>query len=183
MTGSEELSFLYAGEFEGQSVSLVTLEGVRDIHQLQRVAEGIDHIIFVDKVTSFSDLLNNYRHLSLLWVAAAFAAIFIILLMRYGFIQGAFILIPSLLATLISLSLVVFLVGSYSLFHVLALFLVMGIGVDYGLFLAENNKDERYAMIAIFLSALTTLLSFSLLMMSNTSAPVSYTHLTLPTKA
>ena len=90
--------------------------------------------------------------------------------MRYGFIQGAFILIPSLLATLISLSLVVFLVGSYSLFHVLALFLVMGIGVDYGLFLAENNKDERFAMVAIFLSALTTLLSFSLLMMSNISA-------------
>ena len=170
MTGSEELSFLYAGEFEEQSVSLVTLEGVSDTHQLQRVAEGIDHIIFVDKVTSFSDLLNNYRHLSLLWVAAAYVVIFIILLMRYGFIQGAFILIPSLLATLISLSLVVFLVGSYSLFHVLALFLVMGIGVDYGLFLAENNKDERYAMIAIFLSALTTLLSFSLLMMSSTSA-------------
>ena len=170
MTVSEELSFLYAGEFEGQSVSLVTLEGVRDTHQLQRVAEGIDHIIFVDKVTSFSDLLNNYRLLSLLWVAAAYVVIFIILLMRYGFIQGAFILIPSLLATLISLSLVVFLVGSYSLFHVLALFLVMGIGVDYGLFLAENNKDARYAMVAIFLSALTTLLSFSLLMMSNTSA-------------
>ena len=34
----------------------------------------------------------------------------------------------------------------------------------------RNNKDARYAMVAIFLSALTTLLSFSLLMMSNTSA-------------
>jgi len=170
ITQNKELSFLYAGKFEEQNVSLVTLEGVRDLHQLQRVAEEIDHIIFVDKVTSFSDLLNKYRHLSLLWVALAYVIIFIILLIRYGFIQGAFILIPSFLATLISLSLVVFISGTFSLFHVLALFLVLGIGVDYGLFLAENNKDERYAMVAIFLSALTTLLSFSLLMLSNTSA-------------
>jgi predicted exporter len=52
--------------------------------------------------------------------------------------------------------------------HCLALLLILGMGVDYTIFLAESPADEdSTTMLALLLSALTTLLSFGLLSLSS----------------
>src|SRR4029453_8787179 len=57
------------------------------------------------------------------------------------------------------------------LFHVLALMLLLGVGVDYGIFLHEHpSRRDAIAWLAIGLSALSTLLSFGLLCLSKTPA-------------
>jgi predicted exporter len=58
------------------------------------------------------------------------------------------------------------------LFHVLALMLLLGIGVDYSIFLHERPTLRRVtaAWLAVGLSAASTLLSFGLLGFSNTPA-------------
>ena len=48
-----------------------------------------------------------------------------------------------------------------NLFHVLSLLLVLGLGVDYAIILREGRS--RQAVLAVFLSMTTTLISFGLL--------------------
>jgi len=59
---------------------------------------------------------------------------------------------------------------SFNLFHVMALFLVLGLGMDYGIF-AYELQDGSVTQQAIFISAITSLLSFGLLGLS--SIPVA----------
>jgi predicted exporter len=60
---------------------------------------------------------------------------------------------------------------SLQLFHVLALMLILGVGVDYGIFLQEHGiRRDPIAWLAVVLSALSTLLSFGLLSLSKTPA-------------
>jgi predicted exporter len=48
---------------------------------------------------------------------------------------------------------------------------MLGVGVDYGIFLHEQKDDtDHTAWLAVGLSALSTLLSFGLLGLSNTPA-------------
>ena len=48
-----------------------------------------------------------------------------------------------------------------NLFHVLSLLLVLGLGVDYAIILREGRSHQ--AVLAVFLSMTTTLISFGLL--------------------
>ena len=57
------------------------------------------------------------------------------------------------------------------LFHVLALMLLLGIGVDYGIFFQEEpQRRDATAWLATCLSSLSTILSFGLLSLSRTPA-------------
>ncbi len=61
-----------------------------------------------------------------------------------------------------------------NLFNYLALILVLGIGIDFTLFIAEARHELDATMFAITLSALTTMLSFGLLSLSGTYAVHSF---------
>ena len=58
-----------------------------------------------------------------------------------------------------------------NLFHVMALFLVLGFGMDYTIFTKEIDHMRSITLQAILLSAITSLLSFGLLSIS--SIPVA----------
>ena len=61
-----------------------------------------------------------------------------------------------------------------NLFNFLAMILVLGIGIDFTLFVAEAREELTSTMFAITLSALTTMLSFGLLSLSSTYAVHSF---------
>jgi predicted exporter len=80
-------------------------------------------------------------------------------------------LVPAMLASVVTLALLGVTGQSLQLFHVLALMLLLGIGVDYGIFFQEHpDRRDPVAWLAIGLSALSTLLSFGLLSLSKTPA-------------
>ena len=57
------------------------------------------------------------------------------------------------------------------LFHVLALMLLLGVGVDYGIFMQEHpDRSDRTPWLAVGMSAANTILSFGLLGLSSTPA-------------
>jgi len=58
----------------------------------------------------------------------------------------------------------------FTLFGVMALMLVLGVGVNYAIFLVEGRGREGPAFVAVLLSAATTVLSFGLLAFSGTPA-------------
>lgn len=55
-----------------------------------------------------------------------------------------------------------------SLFHVLAMYLVLGLGIDYSIFMSNQYKALGITKIAVSMSAATSVLSFGLLSSSST---------------
>lgn len=86
--------------------------------------------------------------------------------------------LKSTLPTLLSVGCAISILGlthqSLNLFSMLALILVIGIGIDYSLFLSNQHNQASSSLLAVTMAALTTLLSFGLLVLSHTSAIVGF---------
>jgi len=153
--------------------SVVMLRGVRDLAALPAIAtcaEGLPGVRWVDQVQSVSALLGRYRHLMGLLLVAGHAGALLVLLWRYG--RRAWrAWLPTAIATVVTLALLGLSGQSLQLFNVLALALLLGIGIDYGIFLLEReDADAGSAWLAVVLGAASTWLSFGLLALSSTPA-------------
>ena len=153
--------------------SVVMLRGVRDLAALPdiaRSADGLAGVRWVDQVQSVSALLGRYRRTMSLLLLAGHAAVLGVLAWRYG--RRAWrAWMPTALATVGTLALLAAFGQPLQLFNVLALALLLGIGVDYGIFLLEReNADAGAAWLSVVLGAASTWLSFGLLALSSTPA-------------
>ncbi|MDB4430749.1 hypothetical protein N9148_01025, partial [bacterium] len=90
-----------------------------------------------------------------------------LLLFRFRRIQALVLL--SVPLSSIALCIILFSVFgiAVSLFHIMAMFLILGLGMDYVIFATELSRDKIPTSLAITLSALTSLLSFGLLSLSS----------------
>lgn len=163
-------SQLYLGELDGRHIAVIALSGVKDVKALRQFAKPIRFLSLSDRVSDISEILSKYRVSASIFTFLAYVIICIFLIFRYGLAGGIRIIAPPALASLMALAVVAGVSGSYTLFNVVALLLVLGIGVDYTLFLQEAKKEQQPTMVAVLLSAMTTILSFGLLSFSETSA-------------
>ena len=169
---SEPWRHLWLGRVEGQYASIVALRGMRyaSIPLLARVPDGMPGVQWVDKVGGISSVLGRYRAWMGWVVLGAYGVVFLVLLPRY---RGRTwrVLAPTALASLLTLALLGFAGQSLQLFHVLALMLLLGVGVDYGIFMQEDaERGSDAPWLAVGLSAASTILSFGLLALSGTPA-------------
>lgn len=167
---SEPLRMLWVGKVGAEVVSVVTLKGVANEHipALQAAATGLEGVTWADKVASISSVLGRYR-VRMTWVLAfSYGLVWLIFLPRYG--RAAWrILAPSACASAVSLAVIGVSGQPLQLFHVLALFLVFGLGVDYAIFLSEQTPaSEHDVSFAVGLAAVSTVLSLGLLALSAT---------------
>ncbi|MBP0597853.1 MMPL family transporter [Herbaspirillum sp. LeCh32-8] len=165
----EATRHLWLGKVDGGYASIVALRGLSDYRRLGELAEvaaKVPGVQWVDKVGEISSVLKYYRQYMGWALLAAYAAIFALLSLRYR--RRAWrALAPPLLATGLTLGLFGWLGLPLQLFHVLAALLVLGLGVDYGIFLLEPaRRERRYAWLTVCLSAVSALLSFGLLALS-----------------
>ena len=79
----------------------------------------------------------------------------------------AIVAIPAFSATA-SIIIVAFSGQSIHISHILAVIIVLGTGIDYTIFLAESPTQRNATTLAIFLSAITTIFSFGLLVFCQT---------------
>lgn len=124
---------------------------------------------FVDRTGDISKVMQRWRVGMSELLLVGCAVIFAVLWWRFRK-QAWRALLPTLVAGGLALALVGFLGEPLTLFHILALFLLLGMGVDYGIFLVEHPNDDGEAWLAIGLGAVSTLLSFGLLAVSTTPA-------------
>jgi predicted exporter len=167
---SEPLRPLWLGQIDREWVSVVTLKGVENdsLPKLAAAAQGLDGVQWADKVAGISEVLGRYR-VRMAWVlVASYLAVALIFLPRYGR-RSWRILAPSVTASVVSVATVGWLGEPLQLFHVLALFLVFGLGVDYAIFLSEQTHSaEGDVSFAVGLAAISTVLSLGLLALSAT---------------
>lgn len=167
---SEPLRPLWFGKTGNEWVSVVTLKGVENdsIPLLEAATRGLTGVTWADKVASISSVLGRYR-VRMSWVlAASYLIIWVMFLPRYG--RKAWrVLAPSVFASAVSLAVIGWLGQPLQLFHVLALYLVFGLGVDYAIFLSEQTHSaEGDVSFAVGLAAISTVLSLGLLAWSET---------------
>ncbi len=151
--------------------SVVLLQGLADAAQVAAVraaVQGVDGVRWVDNVAEISTLMARYRVSMSLLLLLGYVAVLLALWWRFG--RAAWrAWLPTVLAAVFSLAMLGWLGESFQLFNVLALILLLGIGVDYGIFLLEHDGDGS-AWLAVVLGAASTLLSFGLLGLSSTPA-------------
>lgn len=134
--------------------------------QLKMLADNDPDLSYVDQLQNVSDLMASYRNQVAFWILLAYLLVAAILLVRYKG-QAWRVLLPPLLASVFTLAILVQLQGSVNLFHLMALILVLGIGLDMGIFMNESN-DSDPTWLAVSLSVFTSLLAFGLLALSQT---------------
>ncbi len=170
---SEPWRHLWLGQVGEEHASIVALRGVSrsSLPALGQAAAGLEGVEWVDQVSEISALLGAYRYYMGWVLLISYVAVFALLYPRYR--QASWrVLTPTAMATILTLALLGIAGQGLQLFHLLALMLLLGIGVDFGIFLQEepNSQRDGSAWLAVGISALSTLLSFGLLGLSKTPA-------------
>ncbi len=169
---SQPWRYLWLGQVVDVHASIVALRGVsrQSLPALRQVAAGLEGIEWVDQVEEISVLLGDYRRYMGWVLLFSYLAVYGLLYPRYRRASWR-VLAPTALASLLALAWLGMAGQGLQLFHLLALMLLLGIGVDYGIFLQEpDSQRDGAAWLAVGISALSTLLSFGLLGLSKTPA-------------
>lgn len=166
--------FLWLGDTGHGVASIVLPQGIQDTSALAQAAHALPGVTFVDKAGSVSALFHEYRQWSIWWLAIAIALIYGVLTLRYRWQPALVILLPTLLAIAVTMSVFGYLSIPLTLFNMMGLMLMLGIGVNYAIFLREGGVHRAATLAGVLLSAGTTLLSFGMLAFSQMPALSSF---------
>lgn len=161
---------LWFGPTAHGAASVVQPQGVRDVAHLQAATSGLAGVTLVDKAASVSRLFHDYRQWGWAWLAAAATLVYGVLCLRYGPRLAAVMLLPTALAMGLVQGVFGYLGIALTLFNLMGLMLVLGVGVNYSIFLREGGVHAAATLAGVLLSAGTTLLSFGLLAFSSMPA-------------
>lgn len=162
--------YLWLGQSEHGFASIVLPLGLRDAARLAAVTADLPGVTLVDKAGSVTRLFQSYRQWGALWLLGALSLVYGVLCLRYGWRQAAVVLTPTLLAMALALGIFGYLKTPLTLFNLMGLMLVLGVGVNYAIFLREGGVRAAATLAGVLLSAGTTLLSFGLLAFSSMPA-------------
>lgn len=168
------LQGLWLGPLAGRHYSLVMLQGLTPQHlaDLQQAGRDLPDVRWVNKTADISALLAHYR-VTMGWLLVlGYGAVLLALVWRFG--RAAWrAWLPTALGSALTLACFGWWGVPLQLFTVLALLVLLGMGVDYGIFLLEHPGDGA-AWLAVALAGISTLLAFGLLALSATPALRSF---------
>jgi predicted exporter len=162
---------LWLGQAGGQFMTVVMLHGLHDaalLPQLQQLAAGLPGVQWVDRAADVSSVLGRYRWAMSALLLAGHVLVFAALWARFR--RDAWrAWLPTAVASVAAIAVQGWLGEPFQLSNILALLLLLGMGVDYGIFLLEHDGDGA-AWLAVALGAASTWLAFGLLALSSTPA-------------
>ncbi|MCW8918359.1 MAG: MMPL family transporter [Gammaproteobacteria bacterium] len=149
--------------------ALVTLGGIHNPTAIARIASD-SGARYIDIPQQASQLVAHYRDEALHLIGIGGLLILLILAVALrGIIRLVRVALPVFTAIALTTALLTLLGESLSLFHLASLLLVMGIGLDYGLFFDHCQNAGggcSRTLGALLICSLTTLLVFGLLALS-----------------
>lgn len=168
---SEPVRAQWLGPLGDGVASAVLLRGAEPADLRAALAAlRLDGVTWVDKVGEVGQLLGRYRTLMTFVLVAGLLLTWAALAWRFG--RAAWrALAPTALAGVLTVAVLALAGQTLQLFHVLPLLILLGLGVDYGIFLLEQpGRTETRPFLSVTLAAASTLLSFGLLALSGTPA-------------
>ncbi|MDF7670607.1 MMPL family transporter [Orbaceae bacterium ESL0721] len=160
-----------------KSATLIPLNGVNDTNKIRELISDYSGVVFVNNKADYDEMFHSYRiQLSyLLTITIIFICItFFIKNYRYSLKFAFLSCIPTLFSIGSAFALLGFSGQPFNLFSLLAFILVIGMGIDYSLFMSNSKSITTSSFLAVFMAAISTFLSFGLLTLSHTSAIASF---------
>lgn len=149
-------------------VSIIRLTGVKSeadlLDWLSNHHKVKEHYLNLRVATS--SLMTDYQETALFRLLMGTSILSLILFSVRSRFRASMILLPVILAVFLSISIQVSLGTQLTLFHILALLLIVGIGLDYSLFFDRSwtsLEDYHHRLHGIFISASSTLITFGIL--------------------
>jgi predicted exporter len=159
----------------GNEVAVLTfLRDVRDPAALTEHLAGLDGVHAWDQRAFLADAYGQYRQRISRLLLLGLLAVGAILLVRYRrprLMAAAFV--PALLAAGGTLAVMALCSIDVHIFHLMGLLMVLSIGVDYGVFLAESTRYDEGAsatLLSLFIACVSTVFAFGLLGLSSNPA-------------
>ncbi|MDX2054833.1 MAG: hypothetical protein SFV15_20690 [Polyangiaceae bacterium] len=158
----------------GRRGLLTRLSGVKDEAALKALVAGMPGARYVNVAEFRANAYSLFRSRMLLLLAVGMVAVGALLAAHYRrwrLVVCSFV--PAVLAALSTVGLLALSGQPLNLMHVLGLLLVLGMGVDYGIFLVESLKGRAWLggpALSISMACASTVLSFGLLALSASPA-------------
>ena len=131
------------------------------LYTVRAAVETQPGVHYVDQVADISQVLGEYRRVASWVMVVVIAVMLACLFVFYRSSAALRTALPAAAGIAITLATLGLMQEPMNLFHVLSLLLVLGLGVDYAIILREGRSHQ--AVLAVFLSMTTTLISFGLL--------------------
>ena len=165
--GSDAVPFL-RDLLIGPGLHVVALQGLAQAEAVRAAVAGTPGVRFVDPTADFSRLLGKYRFRAMVLTAVSAIIMFLGLAWRYGLAGSAWVMVPAGIAVVLVPAFLAMLGQPYTFFHAMAQVILLAIGTDYSIFCAEGASST--SLLAVWLAAITSLLSFGLLVLSHVPA-------------
>lgn len=163
------ISSLWIGEVDGDWYSLILPMHFENTEDLKNMAMDDGNVYFMNKMSDIGKELNVLTKLMLIFLAAAFVIMSIVLKFFYDWKKTAKIIAIPVITVFACVSVL----GAFNVplgfFSVTGIILVFGLSIDYIIYSVENS--EALNTVAILLSFVSSALSFGALALS-TFAPV-----------
>ena len=160
-------------ELESGWVALISLVGPDPLALAERIEQWPVSASIVDIQASSAELMQSYRSGALNVIGIAALLIITLLWFGYGKLRDTFWICLSVSAALAaSIAVATVVHGSLTVVHMVALLLVLGLGLDYALFMTrvESAEERLRTRRSVFLCAVSTTLTFGIL--AGSSIPV-----------
>jgi predicted exporter len=165
---------LWLGATANGVAGMVSVQGLSDNAALATWANGLEGVQLVDRISElnrlFSDTQISAAELKLL----SSIAILLLLCLPFGLAGALRVVCLPLLAALAALACLGWLGQPLTLFSLFGLLLITAIGVDYAILMRENIGGPAVSLLGTLLSAITSWLSFGLLLISDTPAIANF---------
>ena len=159
-------------DFKDDSGGVILLHGVNDDVRIKEFADSHEDLYYMHLKTASTDLVaRSVDRVSLSMLGCIFVIYISLGLAFRSFTRPLKIMIPTFSAAVTAAAILVFSGNPLSIFHLISLLLVVGLGLDYALFfnrLPDNDEEWDTTFKSLWVCAITTILVFGILMFSNT---------------
>ena len=152
---------------EGLQYAVVLIKRGADLDAIQRAASVGGNIQYVSTLDDSISALQDQRVAGSSLLIVAYLLVGALLFFYYRSLSSLSLLLIPAVASLLTIAVLQLIGQSITIFHVVALFLVLGLGMDYIVFSKEMVDSQQVTQQVVLLSAITSLLSFGLLAFSS----------------
>ena len=151
-----------------RTTALVTFSGVKDVTALEHFAAAAGPGVTLLDTKNASETLVTQQRVKILW-SLAIAAVLLAAVVTFSLRRASRVyrvLAPMALTTLLIVGILQAAGVSMTLFHLIALILAAGLGLDYALFFehaADDPMEQRRTLHALLVCSASTLMVFALL--------------------
>ena len=165
---------LWLGPNEEGVAGLVSLQGLSNSSELKPLVEGLPGVQLVDRISELNALFSATQLSAAELKLISSVTILLLLCLPFGLGGALRVVCLPLLAALAALACLGWLGQPLTLFSLFGLLLITAIGVDYAILMRENIGGPAVSLLGTLLSALTSWLSFGLLLISDTPAIANF---------